>query len=69
MVKIVLKRGDQTEELAIQEANGINVTPNGDLLILTPIQGAPGQSRVIKLVASGFWEFAALEENLTTTLQ
>jgi len=52
------------EEILIQEGNGVNITPNGDLIIVAPMMGGqPGSGRIIRTIASGFWESSIVEES------
>ena len=47
------------------EASGINVSQNGDLLIVIPVQGGPAQGgRIMRAYAPGTWDEASAEESM-----
>jgi hypothetical protein len=47
------------------EATGLNITQNGDLLIVAPIPGGPPQGgRIMRAYATGTWDDAMAEESM-----
>lgn len=64
MVKVTTYDGKKFGEEAFPEASGVNLTPNGDLLIVAPVLGGPAQGgRIIRTIAAGYWKSASAEES------
>lgn len=63
MVKVTTYTDEGLGEEVFPEASGVNLTPNGDLLVVAPAPNQAQGGRIMQCFSVGSWQRAIAEES------